>query len=218
MKIGIYGGTFNPVHYGHLRTAQEVFDTLQLDKILFIPAGKTPFNKPDLAGAHHRHEMVKRAIKGNRGFEVSDIEISRRGRSYTVDTIKKLNGLHRGCQLFFILGIDAFLDLPGWKDPDTLLDLAHVVVISRPGNTFADLSTSSYLQRVQKKTLRELDKGIIPMVSFDISGKQEGYFCNVTALDISASLIRRLLAAGGKVKYLLPDSVNSYIISNKLYK
>jgi nicotinate-nucleotide adenylyltransferase len=218
MKIGIYGGAFNPIHYGHLRTAEEVFEMFSLDKILFMPSGKTPFDKPELEKAEHRYEMVKRAIKGNRHFEVSDLEVRRRGRSYTVDTIKKLKDNYREGDLYFILGIDAFLDLPGWKQPDTLVRLAGLVVISRPGYAFSDLATSPYIEGASPRILKALDKGKINESSFRLSQNQKGYLCNVTGLNISASLIRALVTSGKKIKYLLPDSVKSYIISNKLYK
>jgi len=218
MKIGIYGGTFNPIHYGHLRTAEEVFELLYLDKVLFMPSGRTPFDKPGLEKAEHRYEMVRRAIKGNRRFEVSDLEVRRRGRSYTVDTIKKLKKSYRDCQLYFILGIDAFIDLPGWKQPDILARLTSLVVISRPGYTFSGLASSPYLKGASQRILRALDRGKMNECSFGLSEKQKVYLCNVTGLNISASRIRNLVTSGKKIRYLLPDSVNSYIISNKLYK
>lgn len=218
MKIGIYGGAFNPIHYGHLRTAEEVFEQLSLDKILFMPSGRTPFDKPELERAEYRYEMVKRAIKGNRHFEVSDLEVRRRGRSYTVDTIKEFKNKYRDGELYFILGIDAFLDLPGWKQPDILVRLTSLVVISRPGYMFSDLASSPYLEGASPGILKSLDKGKINESSFRLSENQQVYLCNVTGLNISASRIRNLTAAGKNIKYLLPDSVKSYIISNKLYK
>lgn len=218
MKIGIYGGAFNPIHYGHLRTAEEVFEMLALDKILFMPSGRTPFDKPELERAEHRYEMVSRAIKGNRHFEVSDLEVRRRGRSYTVDTIKKLKDKYRDSGLYFILGIDAFLDLPGWKQPDVLVRLAGLVVISRPGYAFRDLASSPYLDGVSPRIFNALDNGKINERSFRLSEEQNVYLCNVTGLNISASRIRSLVTSGKKISYLLPDSVKSYIISNKLYK
>ncbi len=218
MRIGIYGGAFNPIHYGHLRTAEEVFEMLSLDKILFMPSGRTPFDKPELESAEHRYEMIKRAIKGNRHFEVSDLEVRRRGRSYTVDTIRELKSRYRNCDLYFILGIDAFLDLPGWKKPDILVHLTSLIVISRPGYTFSDLASSPYLVGASLRMLKALDNGKINECSFSLSDNQKVYLCNVTGLNISASRIRNLVTSGEKIKYLLPDSVKSYIISNKLYK
>ncbi|HDH04256.1 MAG TPA: nicotinate (nicotinamide) nucleotide adenylyltransferase [Nitrospirae bacterium] len=217
MKIGVYGGTFNPIHYGHLRSAEEVFEMLSLDKVLFITSGKTPFDKPDLEKAEHRYEMVKKAVNGNRHFEASDIEIKRRGRSYTVETIGSLGDKYRESELFFILGIDAFLDLPNWNQPDKLINLANIVIISRPGYMYAGLSLSPYLKNVSEKILRELDKGIKSNFSSDISKTRKAFLCKVTGLNISASHIRHLIASGKNIKYLLPDSVKSYIISNKLF-
>ena len=217
LRIGIYGGTFNPVHYGHLRTAEEVFEMLSLDRILFVPSGITPFDKPDLADPASRYKMVKAAIRDNPGFRISDVEVKAGGRSYTVDTLRKLRDKYKASELFFIIGIDAFLDLPGWKQPDELIDLANMVIISRPGYKFIDLSTSPYLKSVARTTLKELDRGVRNEAVFDISEEQKGHLCNVTALNISASGIRKLIRAGRNIKYLLPDSVKSYIISNKLY-
>ncbi|MEW6600850.1 MAG: nicotinate-nucleotide adenylyltransferase [Nitrospirota bacterium] len=217
MKIGIYGGAFNPIHYGHLRTAEEVHALLSLDRIVFVPSGKTPFDKPELVGAEYRYEMVKRAIKGNRHFEVSDLEVRRKGRSYTVDTIKALKSKYRDSELYFILGIDAFIDLPGWKMPDVLIQMTNLVVISRPGFTFSGLADSPYLRGAPRKILRALDKGKINDCSFLLSGSRKVYLCNVTGLNISASRIRKLVTSGKKISYLLPDSVKSYIISNELF-
>jgi len=218
MKLGIYGGTFNPIHYGHLRTAEEIFEKLSLDRILFIPAGQTPFVKPDLIKAAHRYKMVKLAIAGNPHFDVSNIEARSPGKSFTVDTIGKLKLKHKNAELFFILGIDAFLDLPHWKQPGKLLDLTTMVVISRPSHAFATLSSFPYLKNVPVKILKELDKGTRDCFSFDISEKQKGSLCNVTGLEISASRVRNLVASGKNIKYLLPDSVENYIISHDLYK
>ena len=217
MKIGIYGGTFNPIHYGHLRTAEEVFEKFSLDKMLFIPSGKTPFDKPGLEKARHRYEMVKSAIRGNRHFELSDIETTAGGKSYTVDTIRKLNAVYEGSELFFVLGIDAFLDLPAWKEPDKLIDLTNLVIISRPGHSFSELSSSPYLKGVSIKVMKELDKGVRTEFPFDVSKNKKGILCKVTGLDISASEIRNLITSGKNLKYLLPDSVKSYIIAKELY-
>lgn len=218
MKIGIYGGTFNPIHYGHLRAGEEVCEKLSLDLVLFIPAGKTPFEKPELIKAMHRFNMVKAAIADNHHFQTSDIEVKARGKSFTIDTVRKLGEKYAGSELFFILGIDAFLDLPQWKQPDRLVDLAHFVIISRPGHLFSGLRTSPYLKSVSRKTLQAMDSGTRNIHSFDISERRKGFLCKVTALDISASNVRNLMLSGKNAKYLLPDSVESYIISNGLYK
>src|SRR4030067_1271939 len=125
MKLGILGGTFNPIHYGHLRAAEEVREILNLDKILFIPSGKPPLKKAGLISARWRFEMTRTAIKNNPFFDISDIEIKSRTVSYSVETLKKLAVKYKNAAFFLILGIDAFLDLPKWKQPLTLLGLAN---------------------------------------------------------------------------------------------
>jgi nicotinate-nucleotide adenylyltransferase len=217
VRIGIYGGTFNPIHYGHLRTAEEISEILSLDRVIFMPSGITPFDKPDLAKASHRYKMVKTAIEGNPRFRISSIEVKTRGRSYTVDTLKKLRKKYRRSELFFIIGVDAFLDLPAWKAPDRIVMDANMIIISRPGSSFYGLLSSPYTKGIPGKVLKALDKGAIEKFEFDISNKRKGYLCNVTGLDISASNIRELIMSGKDVNYLLPDSVKSYIISNNLY-
>ncbi|MBI4839181.1 MAG: nicotinate-nucleotide adenylyltransferase [Nitrospirae bacterium] len=218
MKLGIFGGTFNPIHYGHLRAAEEVRGMHKLDKILFIPSGRTPFKKPELASGRRRYEMTKIAVRGNPSFDVSDIELKRRGVSYTVDTLISLTGKYKSAEFFLILGIDAFLDLPSWKEPDKLLGLANIVVISRPGFSFTDLASSQYFKGVSLKTLRRFDKGDKASMSFKAGAGSKIFLCRITGLDISASGARRLIRSGKSIKYLLPDSVESYIISNKIYK
>ena len=217
MKIGIYGGTFNPVHYGHLRTAQEVAEIMCLDRVIFVPAGETPFDKPDLAEGTHRYKMVKSAIAGNSHFMISSLETRTRGKTFTVDTITSLADKYKKSDFYFILGIDAFMDMPLWKNPDRLVNLTNIIVISRPDFTFAGLSQSPYLNKVPLKILRDLDKGKLDLFSFDVSTKRKGFLVNVTALNISASRIRELIRAGKNTDYLLPESVKSYIIAHTLY-
>jgi nicotinate-nucleotide adenylyltransferase len=216
-KIGIYGGAFNPVHYGHLRSAEEVYERFSLDKVFFIPSGRTPFDKPDLAPPRHRLEMAKRAVRGNRHFSVSAIETKSRGKSYSIDTVKKLKRMHPDSEFFFILGIDAFLDVPYWKQPDALMGLVSFIVISRPGHAFSDLQTSPYIKGVSAGTLKKLDSGKSPELTVDAPSGRRCFLLNMTGLSISASAIRKKIRDGRSVKYLLPDSVKSYIISNALY-
>jgi nicotinate-nucleotide adenylyltransferase len=218
MKIGIFGGAFNPIHYGHLRTAEDVADMLSLDRVLFISSGKPAFKKPGLADARHRYQMTKIAIDDNPIFAISDIEVKTRGKSYSADTVRKLKEKHKDYNLYFIMGIDAFADLPDWKEPENLIKLANIVVISRPGYLFSDLSSSPYIKRISKKVLKDLDKDTRKKFSFKMPAGQRCHLLKVTGLNISASRIRNALMSGKNAKYLLPDSVKSYIISNKLYK
>jgi len=217
MKIGICGGTFNPIHYGHLRAAEEAAEMLSLDRVIFMPSGITPFDKPDLASPRSRYKMVKAAIEGNPLFSISSIEVKTRGRSYTVDTLTRLRNRYKKSELYFMIGMDAFLDLPAWKSPDRIVSIANMVIISRPGSSFYGLRPSPYLEGVPDRVLKDLDKGKIERFEFDISTVRKGYLCNVTGLDISASKIRKLIMSGKDVNYLLPDLVKSYIISNNLY-
>jgi len=217
VKIGIYGGAFNPIHYGHLRTAEETAEMLSLDRVIFVPSGITPFDKPDLVSPSRRYKMVKAAIEGNPLFSISAIEVNTRGKSYTVDTLTRLRNRYKKSELFFIIGMDAFLDLSAWKSPDRIVSTANMIIISRPGSSFYGLRSSPYLKEVPARILRDLDKCKIEKFEFDISINKKGYLCNVTGLDISASNIRELIMSGNNVNYLLPDSVKSYIISNNLY-
>lgn len=218
MKLGILGGAFNPIHNGHLKAAEEIQKIFLFDKLLIIPSSKPPFRKQGLISAKHRYEMIKIAVKDKPAFCVSDIEIKSKRPSYSVETIKKLSHKYKNAELFFIIGIDAFLDFPKWKDPFRIMELANLVIISRPGFSFLNLLSSPYLTAVNKKTLRELAKGKRTLISINLSGFMKAYLCRISGLDISASDIRSRIKAGKSVKYLLPDSVESYIISHKLYK
>lgn len=156
MKLGVFGGTFNPVHYGHLRAAEEAREVLGLEKVLFVPSGNPPLKHTDLADAGQRYEMVRRAVAGNRPFEVLDIECTSPEKSYTVNTIGKLHEMYAGCDLYFMLGVDAFIDLPNWYMPEKLVSIVNFAVLSRPGCRFADLLASPYLPPGDRK-LKELD-------------------------------------------------------------
>lgn len=216
MKIGIFGGTFNPVHYGHLKAADEVLRALSLHKIIFMPAGSPPFNKPGLAEAGHRFEMVKSAISGYPDFDVSDIEMKAKGRSYTVETVDRLS--REGVELFLIIGIDAFRDMPLWKEPERLLSMVNVVVISRPGYSFAGLSSSPYLKKVSKEILYELDSAERRVFALPTSEEKEIILCKVIDVNVSSSQIREAISSGADTGRLLPESVKSYIILHNLYK
>jgi nicotinate-nucleotide adenylyltransferase len=216
MKIGIYGGAFNPVHFGHLKTAEDVLNKLSLDKVIFIPAGNPPFRKPELAAAEDRFEMVKAAVEDRPEFEVSDIELRTGGKSYTIDTIEKLS--RDDTELFLIIGVDAFKDMQVWKDPQKIFAMSNVVIISRPGYSFAGLSSSPYLKDVPEGVLQELDAGARDIFSFSCSKKEAVILCRVVAVDISSSHLREVLKRGEETGHLLPESVKSYIILHNLYK
>lgn len=216
MKIGIFGGAFNPVHFGHLKAAEEVLRVLSLDKIIFVPAGSPPFNKPGLADAGHRFEMVKAAIADHPEFEASDIELRREGKSYTIETVERL--AVAGVALFLIIGIDAFKDMPLWKETERLFSMVNVVVISRPGYSFAELSSSPYLKGASREILDELDRGEKSVFTLSTSEEKEIILCKVVDVNVSSSHIREAISRGMDTASLLPESVKSYIILHNLYK
>ena len=217
MKLGIFGGTFNPIHYGHLRAAEEVQAKLNLDKIIFVPSGNPPMKGRELADARNRYKMVRLATFKKRSFTVSDIEYKKKNKSYSVNTLKELQRHYKGARLYFILGIDAFIDIPNWWQPDRLVTLADFVVISRPSFKFAGLSSSPYIE-ADNNILKRLDSGKIESYKTALAGGRNIIMMRLTPIEISATLIRKLLHQGKSIKYLLPEEVESYIISNKMYK
>jgi nicotinate-nucleotide adenylyltransferase len=192
MRIGVFGGTFNPPHIGHLIVAESAKEALSLDTVLFIPCASPPHKSSrSLADAECRLEMVKLAISGNSSFQASDIEIQRGGRSYTIDTLRALTAMYPRAQLYLLIGIDNLLELHTWKQPDEIFGLAEVVSVNRPGFEPADVR-KDYLRRVT--SLR---------------------YPNI---DISSSEIRRKAKMGKSIKYLVPSAVESYILKHGAYR
>ena len=196
LKIGILGGTFDPIHEGHLQIAKSVRECLRLDKVIFIPAGR-PWLKSgqSVTDAVHRLSMVELAIEGNPHFEVSRIEIERPGPTYTVDTLTELRRRKEDAELYLILGMDSVRDLGRWHRPERIFELCLVAAVSRPG--VADISVCD-LERVFPSSA-----GRIRMVN--------GPMVNTSATDI------RSRAAGGSTLRGVPDSVRDYIIKHELY-
>lgn len=216
MKVGIFGGTFNPIHYGHLRAAEEVREKLEFDKILFIPSGSPPLKIKELADAKHRYKMTRLAIVTNRLFELSDIECRLSGKSYTIKTVEELKKNNPEIEFSFILGIDAFLDVTNWWHPERLITLANFVIISRPDFRFIDLQISPYI-KINRRILKRLDNAEIETYTIKLKSSRNATFLRLTPIGISSTGIRRLLKEGKSIKYLLPAEVESYIIANKLY-
>jgi nicotinate-nucleotide adenylyltransferase len=215
-KIGILGGTFNPVHYGHLAAAEEIRDRLKLDRVLFIPSFIPPHKQEDeVPPAIHRMEMVRLAIAGNPAFVPSDVEIRRGGRSYTLDTVETLRADHPGAELFFITGLDSFLEIQTWSHWDRLLTLCTFVVLSRPGYRFTDLLKIPFLKPAERE-ITGLDRGERTQAVVT-AGAITVFLELIPLYDISSTDIRRRTREGRSVKYLLPDAVEIYIIKNKLY-
>jgi nicotinate-nucleotide adenylyltransferase len=217
MKIGVFGGTFNPVHFGHLRAAEEVREKLQLEKILFVPAKNPPLKIKDLAEAGHRYEMLRISIEDNKWFEISDVEFSYKGKSYTVKTIEILRREYVNETMYLIVGIDSFLDLQNWWRPDRLTDIVDFIVMARPGFSFIELARSPFI-KTDYRILKSMDRDKGDMCEIKMLSKRKAILLKVTELDISSTLIRDYIKIGKSIKYLLPQEVYSYIIKNKLYK
>lgn len=215
-KLGIFGGTFNPIHYGHLVAAEEVRSRLKLDRVLFIPSFLPPHkHEEDVPSAAQRMEMVRLATAGNPSFRPSDIEIKRGGKSYTIDTIEALRQAYPGTELYFITGLDSFLEIQTWHNWERLLAMCGFVVLSRPGYRFADLMKIGFMRHAEQE-LDRLDRGEL-MHAVVRSGAYTVCLEMITRYDISSTDIRRRVKEGGAIKYLLPDAVETYIIENRLY-
>ena len=215
-RLGILGGTFNPIHLGHLAAAEEVRDRLKLEKVIFIPSFLPPHKiDEEIPSAVQRQEMVRLAIKGNAQFTVSDVEIQRGGRSYTIDTMEALQQSHPGAELYFLTGLDSFLEIRTWKDWDRLLTLCSFVVLSREGYRFRDIAQLGFLdvpeQELSALDAREKDQVVITGESRPV------YLERVPFYDISSTDIRMRVREGRSIKYHLPEAVEHYIIENKLY-
>lgn len=210
-RLGLLGGTFNPVHLGHLRAAEEVLEAKGLDRMLFIPSASPPHKGRDgLASAEARLEMCRLAVADNPRFEASDLELRRGGRSYSIGTLRDLHA--RGERdLWFVIGTDAFGEVETWKDWRALFEHAHFVVMSRPG---AALDLASLIPiEVRDRFCYDPERRVYTHPSgYTVSA------VTVTPLDISSSQIRALRASGRSIRYLAPDAVEAYIRERGLYR
>jgi nicotinate-nucleotide adenylyltransferase len=214
MKWGLLGGTFDPIHFGHLRAAEEMMDIFQLNRIIFVPSSRPPHKlEAEITSFYHREQMILMSIEGNVNFSFSNVENLRSGKSYSVETVEYiLNKYMENLELYFIVGQDAFQAITTWKDWEKLLLLCNFAVMTRPG--------------YEAKTL----DGILPKefaAKFKYSKKIDGwegptghaiYFRHTTFLDISSSRIKAMAKTGNSIRYLVPDNVRQYIAKNNLYK
>lgn len=213
-RLGLFGGTFNPIHYGHLRSAEEVAEELGLDVLWFIPAAVPPHKAPtDLTPFEVRLAMVKLAVGRHPRLKVSDIEGRRPGKSYSIETLRQLRKeFGQGAELFFVLGLDAILEIQTWKDFRDLFTLCHFVVLDRPGFD---------REQVGEMLRHEVDAGFRELAGGRGFRHPSGYqvVClETTLLDISATRIRTLVREGRSARFLLPEGVRRFILKNKLYQ
>ena len=188
-RIGLLGGTFNPVHFGHLAMAQLALERMSLDKVIFIPSNIPPHkNIRDLAPSQTRFNMVKLAIKGNSAFDVSNFEIKKAGKSYSIDTVIHFQKIYpKGTKLFFIIGEDAVWHLSKWKRIEDIRKIVTFIVVNRPG----------YINR---------------------EGRAKHYYVEMPAIDIASSFLRKRITKGEPIDYFVPNGVSAYIKKHRLYK
>jgi nicotinate-nucleotide adenylyltransferase len=194
-RTGVLGGTFDPIHAGHLAAAHVAVSCARLDKVIFVPAGQPPHRPPAIAAPHERLQMCRLAIEDDPRFAVSDIELNRSGPSYTVDTLAELHRLQPGEELFLILGWDAARLFRTWHQPKEVRALASIAVVGRPG--------SEALGEDELKSAGLAGEGVI--------------LCLEPTPDVSASEIRRAIAAGEPISGRVPAAVERYIAANRLY-
>lgn len=199
-KIGISGGTFDPIHYGHLVIAEEARETLELEKIIFIPSGNPPHKVGcGVTPAEYRYEMVHRAIGNNPFFEVSAIEIEREGYSYTVDTLNKLRGMYgEDTVLYFITGADVIPELTTWKQFEQIFEMCEFVAALRPG----------YNKEALIKEIELLKNNYMAKI----------HIMDTLLIGISSTIIRERVRGNRSIKYLVPEKVEEYIREKRLYR
>ncbi|MFQ6096999.1 MAG: nicotinate-nucleotide adenylyltransferase [Armatimonadota bacterium] len=195
-RVGILGGTFDPIHYGHLAAGEDARVALGLSEVIFVPCGD-PYHKPEAhsSPAEVRFEMVRLAVSSNPHFRASRIEIERPGPSYTIDTIRSLKAQDPHTDFYLILGADAMMELPDWKRHRALLDEAKFIVVSRPGTPWDDLR-----RRLPEEYLRR------------------AHLLDIPSVDVSSSEIRERVRRGLPIKYLVPPDVEQYIVQKGLYR
>ena len=197
-KVGIMGGSFDPIQMGHLVAANEALNIYKLDEIIFIPTGDPPHKDYPNAESFHRLLMVNLAVLTNDKFSVSDIEIKNPSKSYTLSTLRELHKLYKNTEFYFITGTNAVLNLPSWHQPEEVLKLCRFIAATRPGISIEEVNTK--INEIKRMFGGNIEILQVPM------------------LQISSSDIRNRIKMGVSIKYLLPDSVEQYIIKNGLYK
>ena len=212
--VGIFGGTFDPIHYGHLRVAEEIVETVGLQKMYFVPAGMPRLRHSPVASPQHRVEIVRLAIQKNPDFVLDEREIYRDGVSYSIDTVREFKQeFGEEVRLCFILGADAFIKLPEWNNWKELFNLCHFIVSTRPGYTF------TLIKELLSKELREECSQRWVSNTETLKKETSGliFIASTTMLDISATSIRAHIAVGRNVRHLVPSVTVNYISKNKLY-
>jgi len=202
-QMVLFGGTFDPVHHGHLIVARALAERCGFERVSFVPAGRPPHKRPDCAAAEHRLQMLRLAIAGEKIFDVCDIELSRSGPSYTVDTLVELRRrCGRDAALHWVIGADMLEDLPNWRDAEGVLGMARIVVAARPPwNRRMDRILAGLRDRLGAEHAQRLGRAVV----------------QTPLIDISSSQIRRRLQTGMSIRYLIPERVAAYLRKHRLY-
>jgi nicotinate-nucleotide adenylyltransferase len=195
MRLALFGGTFDPIHIGHLILAEQCREACRLDRVWFVVAGAPPHKRGERTPLAHRLEMARIAIAGHQGFEVSDLEARRPGPHYSVDTLAAVHRERPGDDLYFLIGADSLVDLPTWRDPAGVARLATIVVVNRPG-----------IAEVDPATLLDFGPGSKPLQTVTIP-----------SIGIASKDLRRRLAEGRSIRYMVPRGVEAYIEAQGLY-
>ncbi len=212
-RLGILGGTFDPLHLGHLRAAESVREVMSLDEVIFIPSRTPPHKqRPGITPADDRYRMVFRALENESAFTVSDVEVARKGPSYTIDTLSMLAKRHPGADTFFITGVDSFRDIQTWSRWEELLRSYAFIVHDRPG---------SGLETAYSSVPDDLHSLLVEVS--DDSVKREGkggsiYLLRTVTLNISSTEVRAMVRTGRSIRYLVPAEVEAYIQEHRLYR
>lgn len=193
MRLGLFGGTFDPIHVGHLILAEQCREACALDKVWFVVANEPPHKRGlKRTAVHHRLEMARLGVAGHPGFAVSEIEAERTGPSYSVDTLAQIQAEQPGDELFFLIGGDSLVDLPTWREPERIASMASIVVVNRPGASAE-----------------------IPDLGPDARPFE---FVTIPPIGVSSSDLRSRLAEGRSVRYMVPSAVGAYIEAHGLYR
>jgi nicotinate-nucleotide adenylyltransferase len=212
-SIGVLGGTFNPIHVGHLRMAEALRDLFALGRFIFIPSAVPPHKPAErLCAARDRYEMARLATADNPALEVSDLELRRGGTSYSVETLQALREeLGEAVDIFFTMGDDAFAEIETWKDWRRIFTLVHLVVVARPG------LGPSFPERLLPVEAREAFCYSPDDDSYGHSSGRKVFFRDIGALPVSSTAIRKMVRAGRSIRYLVPDAVREYLERHRLY-
>lgn len=216
-RVGVFGGTFDPPHVGHLILAEEIREAFDLAEVYFMPCNEPPHkDREDLTDAKHRFAMVVAATLHNPAFVASPMEVNRPGKSYSIDTVREMHeSMVDEAEIVFITGLDAFLDIETWEGHEELLDLCHVIVVSRPGHGFEEVDKLPDWIRERVVDVRQLD--VAPSQQFPEEGRRI-FLSDSVHIDISSTDLRERIAAGKSVRYKLPAEVERYIRAHGLYR